>query len=222
MFDNIREGNVFTDTGIDQNYYNDYYYTYKPGIKRKLKQTFPHLRKAVNKLKEENIPIIANYAKQHGYDVQNYLSFMLLETAFTLNEKVRNPTSSASGLCQLMDYTARGQGLSIHKFRKMSALQQLNECEIYLKKRDPLNKRFTDLGVLYTLITAPKYKYSSDDTPVYSLAKTRKAYLANLTWDIKDKVTKKRDGIIYKGEFKKAASIYSPVAKVLLEHFKKG
>jgi hypothetical protein len=216
MFDSIDKGTLYSK---DITVYNDYTYTYRAGIKEKLISKFPNLKHGIRKMKDSNIPIIANYAKQKGYDVENYVSFMLLETALQMSEKTRNPTSSASGLCQLMDYSAKSDGISIHAFRNMSASQQLNQCEVYLKKRDPKNKRFSDLGVLYTIIAAPKYKYSSDDTVVYR--KGTLAYHYNKVWDVKDR-NGVRDGVIKKGEFKKAAEVYRPLARLILDHFKKG
>lgn len=78
-----------------------------------------------------------------------------------LNSKAKNPNSSATGLIQFMEATAKGLGTTTAELKKMSPEKQLDYVEKYLVQMKNMarideNKRI-DGATLYSLVFLPAY-----------------------------------------------------------------
>ena len=120
------------------------------------------------------------------------MAIMNLESrGFKLNAV--NPISGATGLIQFMPSTARGLGTSTEAIAKMSALEQLEYVEKYLKSQKK-NAGFSEnyslnSGELYAIVFRPKYARKN-----YIAKQGEKAYTDNKGLD------KNKDGYITRAD----------------------
>lgn len=107
-----------------------------------------------------------------------------------LNHKVKNPTSSATGLIQFMDSTAKSLGTTTLTLKSMSNVEQLDWVYKYLLK---YKGRYTTASDLYLGVFFPLALYKNDD---YVFPKW--ASDANKIFDVnKDKVLTKKEFRLY-------------------------
>ena len=117
------------------------------------------------------------------------MACMAFETGRTFSPRVRNPGSSATGLVQFMDATARGMGTTTAKLANMNAVEQLGWVERYFR---PNASRIKSLEDMYMAILWPR---GVGQALEYVLWKTgTRAYVVNRGLD------KNRDGKVTKRE----------------------
>ena len=121
----------------------------------------------------------------------NWLLLVMIKES-DLDPKKRNPRSSASGLIQFMDSTARDLGTSINAIRNMSGLEQLNYVFKYYKS---YAGKMTCVEDVYLVTFMPGYFGSRNDDSK-NMGGSRIAALNNI-------IDLNNDGQIKMGEFKK-------------------
>lgn len=121
----------------------------------------------------------------------NWLLLVMIKES-DLDPKKRNPRSTASGLIQFMEQTARDLGTSIHSIRNMSGVEQLDYVFKYYK---PYAGKMTCVEDVYLVTFMPGYFGSRNDDSK-NMGGSRIAALNNVI-DLND------DGQIKMGEFKK-------------------
>jgi tape measure domain-containing protein len=126
---------------------------------------------------------VEGIARRLGIDPAWLMNVIAFESGF--NAKARNPTSSARGLIQFMDRTARGLGLKdSDQFLGMSAMQQLPFVERYFR---PYAGKMHTQGDVYAAVAGPA-ALSRRDRVLYRAGS--REYNANRVWDAN------RDGVI--------------------------
>lgn len=100
---------------------------------------------------------VASISKDINCNPKDLVALMKAESG--LNSKAKNPNSSASGLIQFMDATAKDLGTTTAALRAMPAEKQLDYVEKYLIKakkgaKIPDGQRL-DAGTLYALVFMP-------------------------------------------------------------------
>jgi Transglycosylase SLT domain len=116
-----------------------------------------------------------------------------------IRHDAKNPTSTASGLIQLMDFTAKEYGITTSELRKMNPLEQLKIVERYYTrwaKISGVENVYSIPENVYAAVAAPASLKYPLNRPVYK--KGTENYSANPAWDAD------KDGVITKGEFLKA------------------
>jgi len=124
---------------------------------------------------------IAGIAKRLKVDPSWLLNVIAFESEF--NPKARNPHSSARGLIQFMNPTARRMGFrTSNEITKLSALDQLPLVEQYLK---PFAGKIKNQGALYATIAAGRLPNAND----VLFRGGSEEYEANKIWDAnKDRI----------------------------------
>lgn len=89
----------------------------------------------------------------HEEQASDLMAVMAFETGRTFSPSVSNPLSSATGLIQFMDATARGMGTSTAKLARMSAVEQLSWVEEYFRHNA---KRIRTLEDMYMAVLWPR------------------------------------------------------------------
>jgi len=88
------------------------------------------------------------------------MALMNLETRRTFSPSEKNPKSTATGLIQFTEGTAKTLGTSIPKLKKMTPVEQLDYVEKYLtywkKEVGFSNDKQLSAGDLYALVAQPK------------------------------------------------------------------
>lgn len=107
------------------------------------------------------------------------MACMAFETGRTFSPSVRNPASSATGLIQFMDATARGLGTSTAALAAMSAEEQLEWVARYFKG---YAGRIDTLASCYMAILWPKAISEPDDAVIFPPGS--QAYLVNRGLDL--------------------------------------
>lgn len=74
---------------------------------------------------------VREIAKGLSFDPNWLMAVMAFETGYTFSPSTRNPGSSATGLIQFLDSTARGLGTTVAKLSRMSAVDQLDYVRAY-------------------------------------------------------------------------------------------
>jgi hypothetical protein len=117
------------------------------------------------------------------------MACMAFETGRTFSPSIKNPSSSASGLIQFMDATARGLGTTTAKLRAMTPVQQLDWVKKYFK---PYASRVNSLEDMYMAILWPVAVGKPLD---YALWRSgTRTYAANRGLDVnRDRRTTKRE-----------------------------
>jgi hypothetical protein len=132
-------------------------------------------------------------SKRLGMNPNTVLAVMAFETSGTMNSSIKNPTSSASGLIQFMDSTAKELGTSTAQLRAMSPTDQLNYVEKYFKNKGGKNRKGWQDWEIYAAVAAPAYISKGKDAVAYTQGS--EAYKKNKIWDVN------KDGKIQAGEF---------------------
>ena len=117
------------------------------------------------------------------------MAVMAFETGRTFSPKVKNPSSSATGLIQFMADTAVGLGTTTAKLATMTALKQLDFVEKYLKPHTGDMKTVSDI---YMAVLRPVSVGKPEGEVLFK--KGSKAYKVNKGLDIN------KDGRITKAE----------------------
>lgn len=92
---------------------------------------------------------VEGMAQRLGARPEHLMAAMSFETGGTFASDVRNPRSSATGLIQFMDSTARGLGTTTTALAAMTPTEQLAYVERYFA---PYQGRLGDLESVYTTI----------------------------------------------------------------------
>ena len=111
------------------------------------------------------------------------------ETAGTFDPAISAPTSSATGLIQFLESTAKGLGTSTAELSRMSRAEQMRFVEKYL---EPFKGRINNFGDLYMAIHWPAGVGKDDSFVMYREGSPE--YRANRGLDVN------RDGVITRGE----------------------
>lgn len=94
---------------------------------------------------------VEGMAQRLGANPEHIMAAMSFETGGSFASDVRNPRSSATGLIQFMDSTARGLGTTTSELAQMTPTEQLAYVERYF---EPYRGRLGDLESVYTSILA--------------------------------------------------------------------
>ncbi|WP_122425167.1 baseplate hub protein [Pseudomonas viridiflava] len=121
------------------------------------------------------------------------MAVMGFETGYTFSPAARNPGSTATGLIQFLEASARQVGTSTAQLARMTAVKQLDYVEEYYR---PYSGRIRNLGDAYLAVLWPiavgrpdSYVMWSRDSGPY-----QREYAANSGLDVS------RDGVITRGE----------------------
>lgn len=96
------------------------------------------------------INIVAN---KHNVNAEWLEWVIFLESNF--NPQAKNPSSSASGLLQWIEATAKGLGTTTEKIQKMSFVQQMDIVDLFIKKNKKLFSRAKTFIDYYLIIFYP-------------------------------------------------------------------
>jgi spore coat assembly protein SafA len=116
------------------------------------------------------------------------MATMSFETGGTFSPSVKNPTSSATGLIQFLDSTARGLGTSTSELARMTPVEQLKYVEKYFQ---PFTGKLGTLEAVYTSVLSGSPK-PDPNTTLFSAGSN--AYNSNRGLDLNG------DGRITAGE----------------------
>jgi hypothetical protein len=96
---------------------------------------------------------VMRVSAKYSIDPADLLSVMLYETGGTLDPSKKNPNSSATGLIQFMDSTAKSLGTTTAQLAKMSRVEQMK----YVEKYFDMNKlpQGADLSTIYAYVFMP-------------------------------------------------------------------
>ena len=112
--------------------------------------------------RERGLEIATELGIEPGY----FFAVMGFETSWTLRADIKNPRSSATGLIQWLESSARLQGTSTAELARMSALEQLEQVRAYyLRQRDDWSD--LDPADCYLAVFAPKFVGAPDDRAAY-------------------------------------------------------
>lgn len=145
---------------------------------------------------------LLSMSSRNGWDPSGIAAVIASESNF--NPAAKNPGSSASGLIQFIDSTARSLGTTTAALRNMGAVEQLQYVERFFQRNMPkLPANIADYKLVVLgrgdLVGAP------DDSVVYSGSdpKQAAAYSANRTLDREGK------GYISVGDIRSLMSRYT-------------
>lgn len=102
---------------------------------------------------------VEGVAQRVGAQPEHLMAAMSFETGGTFASDVKNPRSSATGLIQFMDSTAKGLGTSTSALAQMTPTEQLQYVEKYF---EPYRGRLNDLESVYTTILSGSPHESGD------------------------------------------------------------
>lgn len=120
------------------------------------------------------------------------MAVMGFETGYTFDPTSSNPGSSATGLIQFIESTARGLGTTTTSLRRMTAVQQLDYVEKYFAQ---YASRITNLGDCYMAVLWPVAIGRPDSYVMWTKTGTYATqYAANAGLDVN------RDDQITRGE----------------------
>lgn len=136
--------------------------------------------------------------KDLGLCADNLMNCMAFETGRTFSPKVKNPGSSATGLIQFMEATARRLGTTTAALSQMTAENQLNFVWKYFNDyADRMNLKDWDLGDTYMAILWPAGIGKPGNHPIFVQGRGN-AYAANRGLDVNRDGTVTRDECISK------------------------
>jgi len=119
--------------------------------------------------------------------IPHYL-MVVMNNESGLRADIKNPTSTASGLIQFMEATAKGLGTTTADLRKMSNVAQLDYVYKYMK---PYKGRLHEVSDVYLAVFFPLALYKDENYKFPSWA-----VKANPIFDLN------KDGILTKAEFR--------------------
>lgn len=132
-------------------------------------------------------------AKRLGFPVEWVCDVIYIESGF--QPAIKNPNSSASGLIQFMEATAKGLGTTTAAIRSMTNIQQIPLIERYFNGQMARAGKPKDWFDTYCLVFYPVWVKASDTATL-----SNAAYAANSYIDLN------KDGKITKAEFRAWAS----------------
>jgi hypothetical protein len=138
------------------------------------------------------LSVVERIAHANGWDAPALMAVMDFETGGTFSPSVRNPGSSATGLIQFMEATARELGTTTAALARMSQVEQLAYVERYLQKRQRERGPLRGLGDLYMAVFWPAAVGRPDSAVLFSQGSA--AYAANRALDAN------ADGKVTRGE----------------------
>ena len=127
-------------------------------------------------------------AARLGTKPEFIMATMSFETGGTFSQSIKNPISSATGLIQFLDSTARGLGTTTGELSRMSSVEQLQYVEKYF---EPFAGRLGTLEGVYTAVLSGSPK-PDPNTTLFSAGSN--AYNSNRGLDLNG------DGRITSGE----------------------
>ncbi len=121
------------------------------------------------------------------------MAVMGFETGYTFSPAARNPGSTATGLIQFVESTARSLGTSTAQLARMTAVGQLDYVESYYK---PYSGRLRNLGDAYLAVLWPAAVGRPDSFVMWErdTGPYQREYAANSGLDVN------HDGVITRGE----------------------
>ncbi|KAB0489686.1 hypothetical protein SAMN05216558_1316 [Pseudomonas vancouverensis] len=121
------------------------------------------------------------------------MAVMGFETGYTFSPAARNPGSTATGLIQFVESTARSLGTSTAQLARMTAVRQLDYVEGYYR---PYNGRIRNLGDAYLAVLWPSAVGRPDSYVMWERdsGPYQREYAANSGLDVN------HDGVITRGE----------------------
>jgi len=120
------------------------------------------------------------------------MAVMGFETGYTFDPTASNPGSSATGLIQFLETTARGLGTTTSALRRMTAVEQLDYVEKYFAQ---YASRITNLGDCYMAVLWPVAMSRPDSYVMWTkVGQYARQYAANAGLDVN------RDDQITRGE----------------------
>lgn len=126
-----------------------------------------------------------------------FMACMAFETRRTFSPSIKNPHSSATGLIQFMDRTARLElKTSTLALSTMSAEDQLDYVWLYFRNRIRENGPITRLTDCYMAILNPSAMGKDDNFPMWIQGTEQYAVNAGLDTDKDHKITKAEAGAI--------------------------
>lgn len=132
-----------------------------------------------------------------GIDSTDLLRIIGFETIGSFSPSEKSRTSSATGLIQFLEKTAKGLGTTTSELAAMSREEQMKFVEAYLK---PYKNRIKNFGDLYMAIHYPRGIGKDDDYVLYRRGSD--AYDANKNLDIsKDGTVTRREAIARASSF---------------------
>lgn len=132
-----------------------------------------------------------------GIDSTDLLRIIGFETIGSFSPSEKSRTSSATGLIQFLEKTAKGLGTTTAELAAMSREEQMKFVEAYLK---PYKNRIKNFGDLYMAIHYPRGIGKDDDYVLYRRGSD--AYDANKNLDIsKDGTVTRREAIARASSF---------------------
>lgn len=143
--------------------------------------------------------------RDFDFDPNWLMACMAFETGRTFSPKVKNPGSSATGLIQFMEATARAYGTTTKALAQMKAEDQFDYVWLYFRDRIKERGPIRSLGDCYMAILNPAAMGKPDSHVMWPQG-TRQ-YLANKGLDVN------RDGSITKAEA--ASKVYAMLAEGL-------
>lgn len=117
--------------------------------------------------------------------VQDFMGCMAWETGEKFTPSVKNPGSSATGLIQFMEATAKSMGTTTADLAKMTVVEQLGYVEKHFL---PYRKKIANLGDVYMTILKPVAVGQPDSYVMWTKADSQ--FVPNKGIDFND------DGII--------------------------
>lgn len=126
-----------------------------------------------------------------GVDPNFLMAAMAFETGETFSPSVKNPGSSATGLIQFMEATARAMHTTTAKLAKMTDVEQLEYVARYF---EPYAGRLATLSDVYMAILWPKAVGKDESYVLWTKEGSPKTYAVNKGLDIN------KDGVITKAE----------------------
>lgn len=140
------------------------------------------------KFTDQELAKLRQVVKNLGLPVRNvpdFMACMAWETGETFSPSVKNPGSSATGLIQFMDATAKGMGTTTAALAKMTVIEQLGYVEKHFL---PYRKKIQNLGDIYMSILLPKMVGQPDSAVLWREGDS--AFIPNKGIDIN------KDGVI--------------------------
>lgn len=128
-----------------------------------------------------------------AFDPNWLMAVMGFETGYTFSPAARNPGSTATGLIQLLEASARGVGTSTAQLARMTAVRQLDYVEAYYR---PYSGRIRNLGDAYLAVLWPAAVGRPDSYVMWERdsGPYQREYAANSGLDVN------RNGVITRGE----------------------
>lgn len=137
----------------------------------------------------EFVKSVDQVSRNLGINRDDLLQIIGFETAGTFDPAVRSRTSSATGLIQFLDSTAKGLGTTTADLARMTRAEQMQYVEKYLQ---PYKGKIKNFGDLYMAVHYPAAIGKDNSFVLYS--EGSEAYTANRGLDSNN------DGVVTRGE----------------------